>query len=269
MLIKADDFRCMWRGQVVRSLLPDETGLLAAFHEKKEHKKRALLMLHGFSSSPAVFRSMRPVLETLYDAIVCPLLPGHGTSIDDFQKAKAQDWLLCAEQSCERLIESYEQVDVLGLSLGGLLAYHLANRYPLHHAYLLAPALALQIPINLTYKLIQFLQQLGFTQIRNQAGNIHLKQHCEITYRRLPLASLSEILGLIQNTQCGKTHCQIDVFLGRYDEVVHSHKVAQMLNAHHIHWLEHSAHVLSLDGDVAQILAVMMANIESQGEKKA
>lgn len=250
----------------MRSLHADEISLLAASHQKKgSQRRRALLMLHGFSSSPAVFRNMQPALLAAYDALSCPLLPGHGSNIEHFAGAKAHEWLLAAEAACKTLLHDYEQVDVLGLSLGGLLASHLASRYPLHHAYLLAPALALQIPLALTRSLALVLSHLGFRYLRNQAGNIHIKEHCEISYRKLPLASLAEILSLIQTFQRKSSQCTMDVFLGRYDEVVDSRQVEILFKSEdkaQIHWLNNSAHVLSLDGNVDEILAVILANIE-------
>lgn len=266
MPIKNDDFRCMWRGQVVRCPSLDEITLLSDFHHETGAKHRALLLLHGFSSSPAVFRNMLPTLTQAYDTVHCPILPGHGACIDDFEQVQAQDWRLTAEACCEALLKDYEQVDVMGLSLGGLLACHLAARYPLNHAYLLAPALALQIPLSATILLTHILRRLGFRYLRNQSGNIYIKAHCEITYRKLPLSTLSEILTLIESFKLNSAQCALDVFLGRFDEVVDSGKVEALFKASeektNIHWLNNSAHILSLDGNVDEILAVILANLK-------
>ena len=255
--LKYYDFEYMHRGKAVRALPAEEMDLLKPIDNKGSGRNRALLLFHGFSSSPAVYRQLAPSL-TMYDAIVCPLLPGHGDSIDAFSKVNATQWIECAEQTCEQLLNTYQSVDVLGLSLGGILALHLSHRFRIHHLFLLAPALSLCLNVHLTLFVTRLTYLLGVRYIPNKAGNIYTPGHPELSYRQLPLKAAIEILTLIKTFQWSPPTCPVDVFLGRYDEVVHSTKVAalfsQLPNAQ-IHWLENSAHVLPLDGDVNEIIA--------------
>jgi carboxylesterase len=225
--------------------------------------ERALLLLHGFSSSPAVYRRLIPALTPAYDAIVCPALPGHGESIAAFTKVKASDWVTATEQVCEGLMSNFRHVDVLGLSLGGVLACNLSQRFALHHLYLLAPALALQLNVPLALKLASILRCLGCKRMRNRAGNLHSQGYCELAYRQVPITAVVEILTLINTYQFVPPSCPTDVFLGRFDKVVNLNFVetcfAHLPNTT-IHWLEHSAHVLPLDGDVDSIVACVQGN---------
>jgi carboxylesterase len=221
-----------------------------------------LLLLHGFSSSPAVFRRLQPALPH-YDAIVCPVLPGHGDSIAAFSLVKATDWVLAAEAVCAALMKDYQHVDVVGLSLGGLLACHLSQRFKLHHLYLLAPALALQLPIKLALVCAHLLRGLGFKRVQNRAGNLNSKQYNELAYCQLPITAIIEILTLINTFQFIEPTCPTDLFLGRSDGVVYSKQVENLF-AHlpkvNRHWLENSAHVLPLDADVEQIISCIRDN---------
>lgn len=258
-----DAFRCMRRGLQLFTLAPHDLQLLAAISQRNPDKnQRALLLLHGFSSSPAVYRYLIPQLSG-YDAIVCPLLPGHGENIEAFSRSKAQDWIALAEQNCETLLGEFTEVDVLGLSLGGLLACHLGNRFQLHHLYLLAPALDLRLNINSALTLAKFLQQLGFSRIRNAAGNIVSHHHCEIAYRQLPLSTIIEMLTLAQQFHFTLPSCPTDLFLGCHDKVIDSWQVgarfAEQTNVT-IHWLADSAHVLPLDNDVETIANCINCN---------
>ncbi|AHE68316.1 alpha/beta hydrolase [Legionella oakridgensis] len=258
-----DDFRYMWRGKTQQALSNQQAALLAPIDHQNGKKERALLLLHGFSSSPAVFRELLPTLFNLYDTVVCPALPGHADSIETFAKTQASEWLTAAEQSCEELLRNYQMVDVMGLSLGGLLACHLANRFPLHHLYLLAPALALRFKITIALAVARLLHGLGFRRLRNRAGNLYTSRASELAYRQLPISTIIEILSLIQNYQFVPPTCPVDLFLGRYDEVVQSTLVADYfanLPNVHIHWLNHSAHVLPLDGDIDTIIAHLKGN---------
>lgn len=257
-----NDFRYMWRGKVQQSLSQDQIHLLAAIDQRTRRKKRAMLLLHGFSSSPAVYRQFLPSL-TWYDAVVCPVLPGHGQSIEAFGKIHAQQWVDCAEQTCRALVAEYEAVDLLGLSLGGLLACHLSSRFAVNHAYLLAPALAIRSNLNRLLRLARLAYGLGFQQIRNRAGNLHTRAHQELAYRKLPIATVIELLCLIRDFKFIEPNCPIDLFLGEHDEVVDSDKVAAWFATNpnaRIHWLAHSAHVLPLDGDMAAIVNCIEQN---------
>ena len=255
-----DDFYHMRQGVQLSCLTESEKDLLQSQSIEGKGRKKALLMLHGFSSSPAVYREMLPKITSHYDAVFCPLLPGHGESIEAFSKVKAQEWLEFAEQKCSDLMERYEKVDVLGLSLGGLLSCCLGQKFKLNHLYLLAPALDIRFPLKRTLNLAKTCSSLGFCQVRNAAGNLINPEQTEITYRRLPLSIVQEILIFIKEFNWELPSCPVDLFLGCHDQVVHSHHVSQFFSNHpqaKIHWLKDSAHILPLDLDSEQIIEVI------------
>nr|WP_162261875.1 alpha/beta fold hydrolase [Legionella adelaidensis] len=256
------DFRFMWRGKHVEVLKNEHANLLdnIAIHTGK--KERALLLLHGFSSSPAVFRALVPSLPN-YDTIVCPSLPGHAQNLLAFSQSTYQDWIKASEEFCEKLTKEYKKVDVLGLSLGGVLACHLSEQFALNHLYLLAPALALRININLALKLTTMLKGLGLRYVRNRAGNLRSNTYKELAYRQLPLNSIMQILKLIKSFNYEQPKCPTDLFLGALDEVVDSQKVASLFKDNpqvKIHWLYESAHVLPLDGELDAIIKTVQEN---------
>ncbi|CDZ75995.1 Thermostable monoacylglycerol lipase [Legionella massiliensis] len=252
-----DAFRCMRSGIQLNTLNQQDAPLLAAIEQRNGKKQRALLLIHGFSSSPAVYRLFLPMLSQTYDAVFCPVLIGHAESIDSFAKATADAWLEQVEQTYQHLATQYTRVEVLGLSLGGLLACHLSQRFDLPHLYLLAPAIDLQLSLNNSIKLAKTLNWLGFRRIRAKAGNLYTTERCEIAYRQLPITTIIEMLTLAKQFEFRLPSCPTDLFLGRYDKVVSSKRVADRFADHdhiNIHWLANSAHVLPLDGDVDYIL---------------
>jgi carboxylesterase len=89
-----------------------------------------VLLLHGFTGSPA---SMRPMGEWLAErglAVEGPRLPGHGTSIDDLARVSWQDWEREAEDALDELSARCTSVVVAGLSMGGGLALRLGAKHP-------------------------------------------------------------------------------------------------------------------------------------------
>jgi carboxylesterase len=87
----------------------------------------ACLLLHGLTGSPA---EMRPVGEALARAgfrAVGPLLPGHGTTPGDLYGVTRADLLHAAESELLSL-RGARRIFLCGLSMGSLLAIHLAAR---------------------------------------------------------------------------------------------------------------------------------------------
>lgn len=263
--MKRDDFRHMHRGKQLAGLSEKDVQAMGAIKQTGQGREHALLMLHGFTSSPAVYRYLLPQIKH-YDAIVCPVLSGHADSIDAFSQSTAADWLESADRACGDLLADYKKVDVLGLSLGGVLACALSQKYSLNHLYLLAPALELRIHINTSLNLARLCHALGFRQYRNAAGNIANPEHTEISYRRLPTNIIIEILSLIDEFNFLAPSCPIDLFLGRQDIVVNCEKVHKRfknLNNVSIHWLKQSAHVLPLDNDYQEIADCINRNMKA------
>ncbi len=88
------------------------------------------LVLHGFTGNPA---SMRGVAEALGDAgftVDVPLLPGHGTTVEDMISTGFDDWLAHAEARYQALAGRCQRVVVVGLSMGGALAAWLGSEHP-------------------------------------------------------------------------------------------------------------------------------------------
>jgi carboxylesterase len=259
-----NDFRYMRQGQQLHDLNIKDISLLKPLNQRNDSKERALLVLHGFSSSPAVYRYLIPKIK-YYDAIVCPALPGHAESINVFAQTKAINWVDSVKEICSSLTQEYHQVDVLGLSLGGLLSCELSKYFPLNHLYLLAPALKLHMNLNLALRAARLFKYLGFVHLRNAAGNILNSDHAEITYRKLPITTIIEMLQLVERFQWQAPTCPTDLFLGAQDLVVNSEAVEQLfkpLSNTNIHWLINSAHVLPLDNDLNDIIKCINSNAE-------
>ncbi len=89
-----------------------------------------MLVLHGFTGNP---QSMRPLAEALAGAgftVDLPLLPGHGTSIEDLKPTRWEDWTAAAEAAYQALASRCDDVVVTGLSVGGALSCWLAEHHP-------------------------------------------------------------------------------------------------------------------------------------------
>lgn len=251
-----EDFCFMRQGQLLAGLTQQEASWLQPLAIKKAPSGRALLLIHGFASSPAVYREMIHQL-TDYDALFCPLLPGHGRSFDDFSETKATDWLTFIEKTFDDIAQHYEKIDVLGLSLGGLLACHLAKNRSINQLFLLAPALALTQASYIPTWMLQLLRYFGLRYITNRGGSLLNTNYSELTFRKLPLTCIYEIFRLVKTFEFTPFSSKTLVFLGKYDKVIRNQEVQAMINRLpdvSTIWLENSEHVLPLDNDFQQII---------------
>lgn len=255
--IKPNDFA--WMKQTVQVAIPNQKEITLTQSQTistSKNKSTALLMLHGFSSSPAVFRLIAPLLKN-YDHIYIPTLDGHGRSIAKFAKSTAKAWLRDAENAFKTLKEQFEFVDVLGLSLGGLLACEMVHHYEIRNLFLLAPCLALTKNLTALKSIALILKELGFKNIANRGGRMDSPIMQELLYRQLPLTSIIELLNLIDSFHFKSWDTSTHLFLGQHDNVVNSKKVHTMLQVLprlKVNYLANSNHVLSIDTDYEKIV---------------
>lgn len=88
------------------------------------------LVLHGFTGNPNSMRGIAEALAAAGFTVELPLLPGHGTSVEDMQDTGWSDWLGTAEKAYADLAGRCDTVVVVGLSMGGALTAALAADHP-------------------------------------------------------------------------------------------------------------------------------------------
>ncbi|WP_088227125.1 alpha/beta fold hydrolase [Desulfosporosinus sp. FKB] len=85
------------------------------------------LLIHGFSGSPSEMRYLGEQLAGLGWTVLGIRLSGHGTTPEQMAKTRWEDWVKDAEAGVAELRKSCSKVIGMGLSMGGLLALHLAT----------------------------------------------------------------------------------------------------------------------------------------------
>ncbi len=107
------------------------------------------LVLHGYSSHISCVDGIVPYLEEAGIPYRMPYLRGHGTRPEDLEGVRWQDWLDDASAALDDLLKETPKAAIVGLSMGGLLALHLAALRPDDVAGIvtLAAALYLKNPL--------------------------------------------------------------------------------------------------------------------------
>ncbi|MCP4677236.1 MAG: alpha/beta fold hydrolase [Deltaproteobacteria bacterium] len=98
--------------------------------EPPKQENIGVLLLHGFTSHSSTVSGLVPHIEEAGLPYSMPILRGHGTRFEDLNGVTAKDWYVDAERALIDLWSQVDQVVVVGLSMGGLLALELAMRHP-------------------------------------------------------------------------------------------------------------------------------------------
>ena len=226
-----------------------------------------VLLLHGFTGSPA---SMRPWGEQLAQqswTVRVPRLPGHGTRWQDMNITRWQDWYSEADRNLRELSSRCDRVFVGGLSMGGSLALRLAQEHPqaISGLVLVNPSVHTE---RLDRHLLPVVKHLvgSFPGISNDIAKPGVD---EIPYNRTPLkaaASLMEMWSVIKR-DIASVHQPLLLFRSAQDHVVEPSNAEWILS--HIHSsdveevvLDNSYHVATLDYDAQIIVDTSVAFIE-------
>ena len=97
------------------------------------------LLIHGFPGTPAEMRSIGGALAENSWHARCPLLPGFGPDIVNLAGRRREDWLSVVQTEWEALRANHQVSALIGFSMGGALALHLAERLPPDKLVLIAP----------------------------------------------------------------------------------------------------------------------------------
>jgi carboxylesterase len=217
-----------------------------------------VLVCHGFTGSP---QSMRPWAEHLAAAgfgVRLPRLPGHGTSWRDMQVTTWDDWYAEVDRCFDELAKAYDQVFVMGLSMGGTLALRIAQRHGAEVAGLVLVNASVKAD-KAVLRLVPLLKWLVPTT--PGIGNaINKADVTELAYDKVPLKALDSFARAwkVVLADLPKVTQPTLLFRSVTDPVVHPSNSAAILarvSATDVTEvvLADSSHVATLDNDAPQI----------------
>lgn len=216
------------------------------------------LVLHGFTGNP---QSMRPLAEALASCgytVDLPLLPGHGTVVEDMMATGWEDWSQAAEDAYQALTGRCSKVMVAGLSMGGALTCWLAARHPDVAGIALVNPL-IEPPGDDFRAGIRDLVAGGTSVVDGIGSDIAKEGSIESAYPSTPLAAALSLFEGVDSVAplLGEIRCPTLLMTSREDHVVsvESGDRAERSIAGPVErvWLERSYHVATLDWDAPVI----------------
>lgn len=164
-----------------------------------EKKNIGVLLIHGYTGSPA---SMRPWAEYLNQkgyTVRVPLLPGHGTKPEDLNQIKWQQWTAKVESELDQLLKNCQKVFICGLSMGGgtTLNVSLRRSNQITGIILVNPMIHVAL---VNHQLAYFLSR--FQKMRKSVGDdIKRPGVSEWGYDALPTRGIHQLLIMLEQTR--------------------------------------------------------------------
>jgi carboxylesterase len=214
---------------------------------------KAVLLIHGFTSTPNEIRRLATNLNRAGFTTAGPLLPGHASTPADLNKTRWQDWYQAVETSCQELLGQYQKVFVGGESAGGLLALLLAARYPgISGVMAFAPALQIHMTKLQLVQLSLLSPFVAGMPKGDLVGNTTWQG-----YTVNPLKAVLQLRALqkVVQGELKNIHQPLLVLQGRKDTTIDQCSAELVYTGvssseKQIHWLEKSGHCLLLDNEL-------------------
>lgn len=220
--------------------------------------RSGVLVLHGFTSTPQSVTPLARALAAAGHSVEAPLLPGHGTSVDDMAGTGWDDWAGAALAAHDSLSGRCDHVVVAGLSLGGALAALVAAERP-SVAALVVVNPAVEAPAAEVRKAVGVMAESGTTAVPAIANDIADPAGDEVAYDTVPIAAVLSLFDGQERLEprLGEIACPVLLFTSRQDHVVPTTAsdllARQVVGPVERVWLERSYHVATLDYDAELI----------------
>ncbi len=188
-----------------------------------------------------------------------PILPGHAATPEALRQVSSRDWLQTAETALQHLQNETKKQIVIGLSLGGALALHLAANFVFSGVVALAPALWVpkwkEYGAYLVGPILRTRRKWGGPDVNDDSGRALLDSYLEYPY-----SALYEVFNLQRVVREELAQIEMPVLLihSRQDHVVplaNLQYVAERVNSTQVEKMivTESYHVLTVDRDREQI----------------
>ncbi|MEO3944750.1 alpha/beta fold hydrolase [Gorillibacterium sp. CAU 1737] len=148
------------------------------------------LLIHGFTSTPAEVRELGENLNKAGYTVLGVRLAGHGTVLEEMEKAAYTDWIKSVEDGYARLRERCSTIHVIGHSMGGVLALYIAENAKVNKVVALAPALVTKDPAAKYAGIAKY-----FMRYSEWAEGERPEEESKylLGYRKIPVSSVHEM----------------------------------------------------------------------------
>jgi carboxylesterase len=213
-----------------------------------------VLVLHGLTSNLA---SVTPVAERLAPhgiPCVVPWLRGHGTRPEDLLGVTWQDWYADAAAALDDLLGQCEHAAIVGLSMGALIALHLALERPerLRGVVAVAPALRQAHPLAPLVPLVAPFRR--FLHVPARGYSEPTRAHLARGYPRLPTSAFLSLVAYARwlESRLAAVRTPVLILHSRADRIIRPDSATRIYARlgcaeKELRWFERSGHEMLVD----------------------
>lgn len=232
--------------------------------------KIGCLLIHGFTGAPAEMRWLGEQLaEEGYSTLGVRLF-AHGTNQKDMLRAKWHDWYLSVVDGYYLLKEECDQIIVIGLSMGGVLALLLGSEFPL--SAIAALSTPISVPIEWVKPFLPLIPIVSkFWRYKSKGASDWADPSLEedhFDYPAYPLIAVHELDRLMKElrNRIQSVHIPTLIIHSKADGSIpgeHARSLLQRIGSDdkELIWLENSGHVITRDVGKERVLQEISAFI--------
>lgn len=227
------------------------------------------LLIHGFTSTPQEMRRLGQSLNGQGWTVLGVLVAGHGTREQDLARTSWQDWSRSVGGAMDELAGSCRQTFVIGQSMGGALALHVASHYPV------SAVVAMSTPLVTDLKLLCLARALKAIRPYRKKGPSNILDPeslgLRVAYHYWPNASNEQIVLFCRHLRedLAEIRCPALLMHSRQDKTVNPSMmplIYERLGSKQktMVWLENSGHVVTEDYERDKVYALVQDLIKAQ-----
>ena len=222
------------------------------------------LLLHGLTGTPYEVRELGERLNAAGYTAVGIRLPGHATRHTDLDNVAWTTWVDAVDVALGLLADRSDQVFVMGLSLGAVLALYAASRFPV--AGVVAMGTMWELP---RWQVVGARLSLPFRPYQFKAhGSSILDPDARAAHPTYPYMVMRAVLqfdqlGAAMRAALPEVTAPVLLIHSRHDSVAPPSGVARILAAlgsqdKQAVWVENSSHIITEDYDKEEVFGVVL-----------
>lgn len=161
---------------------------------KKEYflkgNKGACLLIHGFTSTPGELYELGKKINENGYTVLGVRLKGHGTTVEEMNNCTYEDWIESCVEGYKRLKQNYDNISVIGHSMGSLLALNIAENYEIDKVIALSPPIVVKDKRAKFACIVKYF--IKYTKWKEKERPEEEKKYL-LGYNKVPLKSVHEL----------------------------------------------------------------------------
>jgi carboxylesterase len=176
--------------------------------------RTGILLIHAYTSTPKEMRWMGEYLNRQGYTVCSIRLAGHATQPEDMLRVRWQDWLLSVEDGYHLLHSCTEDIFLVGLSMGGMLALVFASQFPVRGVIAMSTPYSHPKDWRLKYaKLLSWFKPSLPKRGRPGSGWFGEAWKEHVAYTEYPVRSLAELGQLMDEMHAALPNVKAPVLL--------------------------------------------------------